>query len=348
MKSVILEIRGRDAIMLKRDGTFVKVRNHNYQRGQEIEVAETAMRSGFSPARAATALVLVLLLCFSGFSYYTFAMPASEISVDINPSIRLVLNNADRVMQAIALNEDGEEVLAAISVAGMTAEQATLAILEAAKDLGYITEGEDNEVIISVANRREEKQFRLQERIRVALEGEEDVDVDDADDEDADEDENESGSGKNIRVTLDNPTLERVNQAKEMGISPGRLVIIEKLQALDPEVEAEDLTETSIKEIQAMIKDLRKDDAGNNGLGKGEGQDNDNGNKNGKNTTASSSTQTGTGSGSDNENKNGNSQGNGNSDNNGNNGNSNGNNGNGNGGGNNGSGGGNGGGGNGK
>jgi hypothetical protein len=329
MKSVIMEIKGRDAIMLKRDGTFVKIRNRNYQRGQEIETPEVSAINGFSPARAAVSLLLVLMLTFSGFTFYTFAMPAGEISVDINPSIRLVINNADRVMRAVALNEDGEEVLASVSVEGMTAEQATLAILEAAGELGYIIEGESNEVVISVASRQEQKQLRLQERIRTALEAEEDVDVDE--DEDEDEDGTDEDSGKSIRVTLDNPTRERVELAKEMGISPGRLVIIEKLQALDPEIETEDLEDTSIKELQSMIKELRRDGTGNNGLGNGVGNDNNNGNKAGKTSTiksgttgaspsvttpasgtAAATTQTGTGQGMGNENKNKNSQGNGN------------------------------------
>lgn len=76
---------------------------------------ERRRRPWLSMPRIATVLtVLILMIGLGGyFSYFT---EASVISVDINPSIELSVNVYGRVISATGINEDGEALLADVSV----------------------------------------------------------------------------------------------------------------------------------------------------------------------------------------------------------------------------------------
>lgn len=248
MKGVIIGKKRNSAIVLKSNGTYERRRDTGaHEIGDEIDMA-TGSILRFSLGKTIIAAVLAILIGTSGFSYYAYAMPASEVSLDINPSVNLVLNKADKVIKTEAMNEDAELLLKEIDVKGYSVEEATEIILNEAKKMGFITEGQENGVVISVSSKNENNQERVTKRL-----------------------ENKFGQ----ETPIENPNLERVERAKEMGITPGKLVIMEKLQALDPEFETDKNVDMSIQEIQAKIKELKKENKENNGKGNAYGKNKD-------------------------------------------------------------------------
>lgn len=68
-----------------------------------------------------------------------YAVAAAYVSVDVNPSIELTLNRADRVIDAAAYNAEGEALLRAVDTAGRPCEDAVSALLAEMEAQGYFT-----------------------------------------------------------------------------------------------------------------------------------------------------------------------------------------------------------------
>lgn len=97
---------------------------------------------------ALIAAVACLLAVFVGAGGYAYAMkPVAYVGVDINPSIELVLNRFDCVIEARALNDDARAVLDAADVKGMSYAEAADALADACR----VYLGEDALVEVGVA-----------------------------------------------------------------------------------------------------------------------------------------------------------------------------------------------------
>jgi len=94
---------------------------------------------------AGAVLSAVLLLTAGGFWF----LPATSISVDINPSIELQVNALDRVIALEGRNSDGVELVKGIDVTGMTYDDAMQRILLSEGMEPYLEEG--SQITITVA-----------------------------------------------------------------------------------------------------------------------------------------------------------------------------------------------------
>lgn len=88
MRGVVMSVKGRYAVLLTRDGDFVKIKNKNYSAGDKISVSQ-------STGRVLAAAASFLVICGGIGSYFT---PAGYVSVDINPSLLMTVNIYDRVI----------------------------------------------------------------------------------------------------------------------------------------------------------------------------------------------------------------------------------------------------------
>jgi len=79
----------------------------------------------------------------------------TRVTVDINPSIELMVDKDNKVVSATALNDDGSVLLVGEAVVGKTPEEATELIISLATDTGYLVKGNveatENTVKISVS-----------------------------------------------------------------------------------------------------------------------------------------------------------------------------------------------------
>ncbi|MCD8180633.1 MAG: anti-sigma factor domain-containing protein [Firmicutes bacterium] len=141
MRGVVMSVKGRYAVLLTRDGDFVKIKNKNYSVGDKISVQQNA-------GRVLAAAASFLVICGGIGSYFT---PAGYVSVDINPSLLMTVNIYDRVIDVKALNDDAQNLLESVSVKGKSAEDSLDALIQTSREIGYINES-NNDVIVEVVS----------------------------------------------------------------------------------------------------------------------------------------------------------------------------------------------------
>lgn len=79
----------------------------------------------------------------------------SRVTVDINPSIELIVDEENKVVSVTALNDDGNIIIVGETFIGKTSEEAVALIVSIATETGYLVKGEveasENEINISVS-----------------------------------------------------------------------------------------------------------------------------------------------------------------------------------------------------
>ena len=94
MKSIVIEVNNKDAILLRDDGQFVTTNRRDYTIGDVIMINTSPIKKR-TFAMAAAAAVFVLLLSAGVFAYMT---PYYYVSVDVNPSVVMKANRFERVI----------------------------------------------------------------------------------------------------------------------------------------------------------------------------------------------------------------------------------------------------------
>lgn len=108
-------------------------------------------------------LIIVAIVCACCFTAGCSISQKDEVepvemtrmTVDINPSIELMVDAENKVVSATALNDDGSIILAGEALVGKTSDEAVKAVVSIATDTGYIVKGDveasENTVKISVS-----------------------------------------------------------------------------------------------------------------------------------------------------------------------------------------------------
>lgn len=117
---------------------------------------------------AAAACLCVAALC-GGVLRYQNTRVETIIGLDVNPSIELSVNRKDRVLEAEALNEDGEAVLADMDLEGVDLNIAVNAVIGSMVRCGYLDEL-DNAILVTVANDDTEKAAVLRQDVVTDIE----------------------------------------------------------------------------------------------------------------------------------------------------------------------------------
>lgn len=238
MKGVIVEIRGDMAAILSDDGYIVKVKNKNYEIGQEVEIN---MKSNFKLKFVAIAAACFMLL-FGGsaLAYYT---PTKYVSLDVNPSIEYKLNMFNIVLSVKGVNDDGSEIVGEIDPGNLINKKVDEAIaltVEKIAEKGYldIKDGEGG-IEIAISSKNMEKAKELAQTLENVV--------------------NKVCKENNREATVNAEAVgaERVAKARELGVTPGKLNLVEKLieSSKDPgSVHLNEWLNKPVKEIMAQIK----------------------------------------------------------------------------------------------
>lgn len=121
-------------------------------------------------ASIAVIFILVFTLILSRGS--NDLIVASTITIDINPSIEITLDEFDNVINVKALNNDGDVLIDKnINYSKLTVEQTIKILIDKAIELNYIS-NELNAVLISVQNANEDDRVRVINYVesRIAIE----------------------------------------------------------------------------------------------------------------------------------------------------------------------------------
>ena len=234
---VVMQINDKQVAVLNQDGCVVRVKNKNYEIGQVIE-----MQTDKSKLRIKMGAVATVAAVLVGVGTWSFFAPVTYVSLDVNPSIEYSVNRYHLVLSVNAVNGDGEEIINMLHVKYHNVEDAVKQTVEEISAQGYFDGSDPASVMFAVAsdnpNTAQDVLIELQQEVQNQL-------------EDCDYETEIEG----IAVGQ-----QRVEEAKAMGTTPGKLNLIEKLQesSNDPaSVDTQEWLNKPVKEIMKAIKGNR-------------------------------------------------------------------------------------------
>lgn len=189
-------------------------------------------------AIGAAAALVVLTACVFGYRYQ-FAVVDTAVSIDVNPSIQLEVNRAEKVLAANPLNEDAAVLLDGMDLKGTNLKTAVNAVIGSMVQNGYLTD-DLNSILLTVENNDPARQAQLQEELTSDIQNSlQQLSV--------------SGSVFSQSLTQ-NQDLETI--ASQYGISQGKAYWVQQLIKADSTLSAETLAKLSINDL-ALLAEAR-------------------------------------------------------------------------------------------
>lgn len=209
------------------------------QKGTVIMMKEGKRKSNWIPKviGIAAALVLVLGAGFGWNAYQTNYAVASTVSLDVNPSIEITVNQRERVLDVTALNEDGKKILDDMDFKGSDIDVTVNALIGSMLRNGYISEL-SNSILVSVDSKDSASAAALQKKltneVNALLQ-------------------TETFSGAVISQTVSrDDSLEAL--AHQHNISVGKAKLIQRIVAQNTRYTFEDLVGLSINELNLLTE----------------------------------------------------------------------------------------------
>lgn len=188
---------------------------------------------------AAAALILVAgILAFAGVTW--IQTPVAALSIEINPSVELAINALNRVVTARSFNEDGADLLAGLDLKQSPIKEAVAALVMAAARSGCLA-ADGSSIIAITSSTDDEDLIKLLEQIS----------------DDAARDALAQTSSQ-ASIYHDNTAHARIEEAHQLGITPGRLNLIQKLIDLDPTKNVGNYLTANTADIMKAVNDLQK------------------------------------------------------------------------------------------
>ncbi len=114
----------------------------------------------------AVAAACICIFAAGGWYHYAYIQIASQVEIDVNPSLKFSLNRKERVVQVQALNEDGERLAGGASLKGKTVQAAVNQVVDSLVEQGYLKkDGKEHAVLVSVSG----KSPALAEQVKAAV-----------------------------------------------------------------------------------------------------------------------------------------------------------------------------------
>ena len=194
--------------------------------------------------KIALALSAAVILSLGGGGYAYAETPVAYVSMDINPSIELGVNSFDKVISVEAYNEDGEKILEGTNLINTDVSDAVKTVISNAISDGYISKDVTTTAAVAVEITTSTDKENVATKLNESLKEAADKTLDDND--------------VDVEVETEKVAIARRDEARKLGITPGKLNLIQKLQALDSTITVEEYKSSSVKDIQKKTKELRK------------------------------------------------------------------------------------------
>lgn len=191
----------------------------------------------------ASVFVLAILVSLVFSSRASAPVVASTITVDINPSIQITLDENDFVINVTAVNDDGEAIISHdIKYRGLTLDRCLEIIIEKAHEEGFIVNStEENVILIRVDSENAEIKTRIEAQVEIKLQNE------------------VSRYAQLVRIIKENGgdiTQEElktlIDIANENRISVAKLLLINKIVVLDDSYTLLDLKDEGIRDLYIL------------------------------------------------------------------------------------------------
>lgn len=200
--------------------------------------SETARNPWRRVTALAACLVVVVAAVAGGLFYRANRAVAATVSLDVNPSIEILVNQRERVLDVRAGNEDGRAIIGDMDFTGSDLELTVNALIGSMLRNGYLSEL-SNSILISVEGRDAASGAALQQR----LASEVDALLQTA---------SFTGAVLSQTVTAD---AQLQQQAEAYGITQGKAQLISQLVAQNPLYTFEELSALSINELNLLLDD---------------------------------------------------------------------------------------------
>ncbi|PEZ81589.1 anti-sigma factor domain-containing protein [Bacillus sp. AFS017274] len=211
-KGVILSVNKRYVTLLTPEGEFLKTKRQErvYEVGEEITFSPakqnfTLAFSNFYSSFKKTAVLSIastFLILFSILPSYFSGPVSAYMTIDVNPSIELELDDDLEVLKLTGLNEDGKLVIDHLKDwKGKNIKTVTNRIVETTKQLGYLKGNKQIVVSTTLLEKNKELDKNLKEEIKEI---------------------SKQDNVSDTRMKVIQATKSDRKQAREQGISTGR------------------------------------------------------------------------------------------------------------------------------
>ncbi|MGW6382677.1 anti-sigma-I factor RsgI family protein [Peribacillus butanolivorans] len=213
-KGVILSINKRFVTLLTPEGEFLKTKRQErtYEVGEEITFLPfkpkvTLSFSSFHLSfkkKAVLSVTAALLILFSILPSYSSEHVSAYMTIDVNPSIELELNDQLEVLKLTGLNEDGKLVIDKLTNwKGKEIKTVTNRIVETTKKLGYLKGNKQIVVSTTLLDKDKKLDKNLKEEIKEI---------------------SEQGNVSQTKMKVIQATKTDRKQARKQGMSTGKYV----------------------------------------------------------------------------------------------------------------------------
>ena len=192
------------------------------------------------PALVAACLA-VMLLGGGGIFYQQANAVASVVSLDVNPSIELKVSRSEKVLACAPLNDDAKTILADMGdgadLKGAKLDVAVNAIVGSLVRNGYLS-SISSAIMISVEDKDTARAEKLQRELTDAVDGVLQT---------------SEAKASVLTQTLTQDTA-RDQQAQENNISTGKAALVNRVLAINPELQFDALAKLSVEELKDLAE----------------------------------------------------------------------------------------------
>ncbi len=218
------------------------------RKGNVITMNEVKKKKNrFLPLAVAAAIVLVCIGGYIGL-HYGAAEPgaaiASVITLDVNPSLNIVMDTSDKVIEVQPLNEDARTVIGDMDFAGANLDVTVNALIGSMLVNGYLDDIR-NSILVSVENGDAAKAASLQAEVSALISSAV----------------GDGGFEAAVLTQTVTATSESAAVAEQYGISEGKAELILKVVAADPTLTVESLAPLSVNDISLIANSRNLSDS---------------------------------------------------------------------------------------
>lgn len=226
------------------------------RKGNVITMNEVKKKKNrYLPIAVAAALLLVCLGGYIGYSYGSTPAPGtspnvagaiidSVITLDVNPSLNIVMDKNDKVLEVQPLNEDAKTVIGDMNFTGSSLDVTVNALIGSMLVNGYLDDIR-NSILVSVENGDAAKAASLQAEVSALISSAV----------------GDGGFEASVLTQTVSATSESAALAEQYGISEGKAELILKVCAADPTLTAESLAPLSVNDISLIANSRNLSDS---------------------------------------------------------------------------------------
>ena len=187
------------------------------------------------------AACLAVMLLGGGLFYQRANAVASVVSLDVNPSIELKVNQSEKILACTPLNEDAKAILADMSngadLKGAKLDVAVNAIVGSLVRNGYL-DSISSAIMISVEDKDTARAEKLQRELTSAVDGVLQT---------------SEAKAAVLTQTLTQDAA-REQQARENNISTGKAALVNRVLAINPSLKFDALAKLSVEELKDLAE----------------------------------------------------------------------------------------------